>query len=173
MLDACSRFIGVGRSAFLFFYRHKFHPAFRTISRMISYDFGMHQAGVLLHLLLVLPAACSCSICGRLRSIAPTCAVTFVASATAIAKSRISLFTGNLEIPVARFVLCGAHRAVGATVRHKSFRRGAPKTARESRALPRRRESSRLGAARRSVSEKARLQDQFSERKCAGWSSVE
>ena len=54
---------GVGRllaiyrsSAFLFFKWHEFHSAFRTISRMISYDFGMHQAGVLLHLLLLLLA---------------------------------------------------------------------------------------------------------------------
>ena len=53
MLSACSRFIGVGRSAFLLFYRHEFHPAFRAISRMISYDFGMHLAGVLLDLLLL------------------------------------------------------------------------------------------------------------------------
>ena len=46
--------VDVGRSAFLLFYRHKFHPAFRTISRMIGYDFGMHRAGVILHLLLLL-----------------------------------------------------------------------------------------------------------------------
>ena len=64
MLGACSRFIGVGRllaiyrsSTFLFFYRHEFHPAFRAISRMIGYDFGMHQAGVLLDLLLLAAAA--------------------------------------------------------------------------------------------------------------------
>ena len=38
----------VGRSAFLLIQRHEFHPAFRTISRMIGNDFGMHQAGVLL-----------------------------------------------------------------------------------------------------------------------------
>jgi len=48
-LDVCSRFIGVGRSAFARFYRDEFHPAFWAISRMISYDFGMHRAGVLLH----------------------------------------------------------------------------------------------------------------------------
>ena len=67
MLSACSRFIGVGRllaiyrsSTFLFFYRHEFHPAFRAISRMISYDFGMHLAGVFLHLLLL-----ACRAVGR------------------------------------------------------------------------------------------------------------
>ena len=46
-------FIGVGRWAFLLLYRHEFHPAFRTISRMIGYDFGMHRAGVFLLLLLL------------------------------------------------------------------------------------------------------------------------
>ena len=51
--------IGVGRLfAFTEFgvsslYRHEFHPAFWTISRMISYDFGMHRAGVFLHLLVL------------------------------------------------------------------------------------------------------------------------
>ena len=59
---------------------------------------------------------CSCCICGRLGSrngceataglsIAPTCAVMFVTSAAAIAKSRISLFTRNLESPVVPFIL--------------------------------------------------------------------
>ena len=69
---------------------------------MISYDFGMHRAGVFL-LLLLLACRARARRAARLGSIAPTCAVTFVASATAIAKSRISLFTGNLEIPVVRF----------------------------------------------------------------------
>ena len=39
----------VGRSAFLLIQRHEFHPAFRTISGMITDDFGMHRAGVFLH----------------------------------------------------------------------------------------------------------------------------
>ena len=43
------RLYGVGRSGFLPFYRHEFHPAFRTIALLISYDFGMHRAGVFLH----------------------------------------------------------------------------------------------------------------------------
>jgi hypothetical protein len=40
--------------AFVLFNRHEFHPAFRTISRMVGYDFGMHQTGVLLDLLMLL-----------------------------------------------------------------------------------------------------------------------
>ena len=74
MLSACSRFIGVGRllaiyrsSAFLLFYRHEFHPAFRTISRMIGYDFGMHRAGVFLHLLLLLACRAGGRRAGRRR----------------------------------------------------------------------------------------------------------
>ena len=46
--------LSAGSWAFLLFYRHKFHPAFRTISGMIGYDLGMHQAGVLLSLLTLL-----------------------------------------------------------------------------------------------------------------------
>ena len=42
----------VGRSAFLLIHRHEFHPAFRTIPRMIGYDFRMHETGVLLLRLL-------------------------------------------------------------------------------------------------------------------------
>jgi hypothetical protein len=53
-LDACSRFIGVGRWVFALFYRHEFHAALRAIARMISYDFGMHRAGEFLHLLFLL-----------------------------------------------------------------------------------------------------------------------
>ena len=49
-----TRLYGVGRSAFLLFQRHKFHPAFRTISRVIGYYLGMHWAGVLLHLFLLM-----------------------------------------------------------------------------------------------------------------------
>ena len=71
---------------------------------MISYDFGMHRAGVFL-LLFVLAERARARICGRLGSIAPTCAVMFVTSVAVIAKSRIGLFTGNLEIPVVPFVL--------------------------------------------------------------------
>jgi hypothetical protein len=33
---------------------HKFHPTFRTIAGMIGYDLGMHRAGVLLRLFLLL-----------------------------------------------------------------------------------------------------------------------
>jgi hypothetical protein len=44
----------VGRSAFVLFNRHELHPAFRTISWMVGYDFGMHQAGIPLDLLLLL-----------------------------------------------------------------------------------------------------------------------
>ena len=46
-------FAFLGHSAFLLFHRHKFHPAFRAISRLIGYDFGMHRAGVFLLLLLL------------------------------------------------------------------------------------------------------------------------
>ena len=53
--------LDVGRWTFAALYRHKFHPAFRTISRMISYDFGMHRAGVFLHLSLLL----ACRAVGR------------------------------------------------------------------------------------------------------------
>src|SRR5438876_796269 len=53
MFGACSRFIGVGRSTFLLFQRHEFHPAFRTIAGMIAYDFGMHRARVFLSLLVL------------------------------------------------------------------------------------------------------------------------
>ena len=59
-LVGVARLYGVGCSAFLFLYRHEFHPAFWTISRMISYDFGMHRAGVFLHLLLL-----ACRAVGR------------------------------------------------------------------------------------------------------------
>src|SRR5262249_11102352 len=48
--------LDVGRSAFLLFQRHEFHPAFRTVSGTISDDFGMHRAGVLLYLVLLLLA---------------------------------------------------------------------------------------------------------------------
>ena len=44
----------VGRSVFLLLQRHEFHPAFRTISGMIGYHFGMHHAGVFLIGLLLL-----------------------------------------------------------------------------------------------------------------------
>ena len=44
----------VGRSAFVLFNRHEFHPALRTISRVIGYYFGMHKARVLLHVLMLL-----------------------------------------------------------------------------------------------------------------------
>jgi hypothetical protein len=47
-----TRLYGVGRSAF--FREHEFHPAFRTAARMISYDFGMHRAGVFLFLMLLI-----------------------------------------------------------------------------------------------------------------------
>src|SRR6266478_6666868 len=53
MLDACSRFIGVGRSTFLLFHRHEFHSAFRTIARMIHDDVRMHRARVFLFFLLL------------------------------------------------------------------------------------------------------------------------
>ena len=43
----------VRRSAFLLFQRHEFHPAFRTISRMVGYNFRMHQTGVLLRALVL------------------------------------------------------------------------------------------------------------------------
>jgi hypothetical protein len=48
-----TRLYGVGCSAFLLFHRHEFHPALRTIALLISYDFGMHRAGVFLHSLLL------------------------------------------------------------------------------------------------------------------------
>ena len=47
-LDACSRFIGVGRWTFGLFEWHQFHTAFRTIAGMIGYDFRMHRARVFL-----------------------------------------------------------------------------------------------------------------------------
>ena len=63
----------VGRSAFLLFQRHEFHPAFRTIARMIGYDFGMHRAGVFLLFScslaapeVAVPAEGGCSPCGVL-----------------------------------------------------------------------------------------------------------
>src|SRR5262245_51618356 len=69
VLGAGSRSIGVGRLlaiyrswTFLLFQRHEFHPAFWTISRMISYDFGMHYAGVLLRFRLL-----ACGVRGRRR----------------------------------------------------------------------------------------------------------
>ena len=37
----------------MLFNRHEFHPAFRTIPRIVAYDFGMHRAGVLLDLLML------------------------------------------------------------------------------------------------------------------------
>ena len=52
-MDACSRFIGVGRWTFVFRQWHKFHPTFRTIAGMIGYDLGMHRAGVFLRLFLL------------------------------------------------------------------------------------------------------------------------
>jgi len=52
-LDACSRFIGVGRWTFGLFEWHKFHTAFRTIAGMIGYDFRMHRARVFLSLALL------------------------------------------------------------------------------------------------------------------------
>jgi hypothetical protein len=44
----------IERAAFALFQRHEFHPALRTIARMISYDFGMHRAGVSLVVVLLL-----------------------------------------------------------------------------------------------------------------------
>ena len=44
----------VGCSAFLLFQRDECHSAFRTISWLIGYDFGMHRAGVLLRVSLLM-----------------------------------------------------------------------------------------------------------------------
>ena len=82
---------------------------------MISYDFGMHLgrcSSASLRAAERVRAASAgdsgsrngCEATAGL-SIAPTCAVMFVTSVAVIAKSRISLFTGNLEIPIVPFVL--------------------------------------------------------------------
>src|SRR4029450_7487801 len=39
---------------FLLVYRYKFHPAFRTIARMIGYDFRMHRARKVLCFLVLM-----------------------------------------------------------------------------------------------------------------------
>jgi hypothetical protein len=46
--------LGVGRWAFLFCYWHEFHSALWTISRLIGYYLGMHRAGVIPHLLMLM-----------------------------------------------------------------------------------------------------------------------
>ena len=59
---------GVRCWTFVLFNRHKFHSAFRTISRMIGYDLRMHRAGVLLRLLLL---ACRArAVCWRVLMLA-------------------------------------------------------------------------------------------------------
>src|SRR5437588_2992216 len=52
MIGRCA--LDVRRSTFLLLHRHEFHPALRTIPRSVSYDFGMHQAGVFLFCLVLL-----------------------------------------------------------------------------------------------------------------------
>ena len=47
-LSTCSRIIGIEHSAFVFFHRHKFHSALRTIARAIHDNFCVHRAGIFL-----------------------------------------------------------------------------------------------------------------------------
>ncbi len=125
---------------------------------MISYDFGMHRAGVLLHLLLL---ACRAGgrRAGRRRVLArcECCAITVwvTDSTSALAIMAAMCFR------ISSGCRAGASPAGG--------RRRQPER------LPYKQNAiaTALRQNRRSVSEKALLQDQFSERKCAGWAGVE
>ena len=131
---------------------------------MISYDFGMHQAGVFLHLLLL---ACRAGgrRAGRRRVLVlgdwvmmRCCAITVwvIDSTSALAIMAEMCFRISSG--------CRAGASPARRRRHGNRQRLPYKQYAIATAL---------GDERRSVSEKALLQDQFSERKCAGWSGVE
>ena len=129
---------------------------------MIGYDFGMHRAGVFLHLLLL---ACRAVVAVRPKAGAPARSARDVSavrspceSPTAQVRSRLWLkcvFAFRLVVGQAPRLPAGKH----------GNRSGCPTNSTRLRLL--------YASERRSVSEKALLQDQFSERKCAGWSGVE
>ena len=122
---------------------------------MIGYDFGMHRAGVLLHLLLLLLAMLVPPMAGLDGSaVRSPCE-----SPTAQVRSRLRLKC------VFAFRL-----VVGQAPRPASGENG------NRQRLPYKQHAIATALRdenRRSVSEKALLQNQFSERKCAGWSGVE
>ena len=97
-------------------------------------------------------AGAACSICGRLRSIAPTCAYSRSECHALASKIEIVFWHSGPYVSVVA--------AVSAAVSLRKCRRHTGRVAVRTR----RRESSiRLDEDRRSVSEKARLQDQFGE----------
>ncbi|SRR6266498_3197712 len=103
-----------------------------------------------------LSCSCSCSPCGRLRSIAPTCArATSVTSATALATR------AKISFRISSGCRAGASPA--------SWRKRQPER------LPYKQNADVrvLRAKRRGVSKKAPLQDQLSERVRVGWPRVE
>ena len=122
---------------------------------MIGYDFGMHRAGVLLLLLLLAARA----RCDRWRVLADGSAVRSPCeSPTAQVRSRLWLkcvFAFRLVVGQAPRLPAGKD----GNRQRLPYKQHAIATA--------------LRDERRSVSEKAPLQDQFSERKCAGWAGVE
>ena len=153
MLSACSRFIGVGRllaiyrsSTFLFFYRHEFHPAFRAISRMPRRRSPCRpKAGLSRRSFAKADAR-------HVSAVRSPCG-----SPTAQVRSRLWLkcvFAFRLVVGQAPRLPAGKWQP-----ERLPYKQYAIATA--------------LRQERRSVSEKALLQDQFSERKCAGWSSIE
>ena len=131
---------------------------------MISYDFGMHRAGVF----LLLPPARLLALVGR-RGAEGGCS-----SMGVLCDHRVGHRQRNVRSRLwLKFVFaCIPSVSVGQPCRLRWCARIAAGTV-AATVRSATRIATGLGENRRSVSEKALLQDQFSERKCAGWSGVE
>jgi len=122
---------------------------------MIGYNFGMHHAGVLLDILMfVLVLLLAIWAIGVNRS--------YLSTRCERGQHECAGDYGCNVFSHLRLVVGQAPRLPTGKDGNRS---GCPTNSTRLRLL--------LGAERRSVSEKAPLQNQFSERKCAGWSGVE